>query len=98
MRPDKKKVIDEQWDDERVRSFLDKPPLGEGENPDYSAVLYAYRSMRAEDFGRFIDMFVAAGRDPLARGIAGETVLETIADHRRAEAFREILSAAAGRA
>lgn len=98
MRPDKKKVIDEQWDDERIRSFLDKPPLGEGEDPDYSAVLYAYRSMRPEDFGRFIDMFVAAGRDPSARGAAGETVLETIASHRRADGFREILSATEKRA
>jgi hypothetical protein len=48
--------------------------------------------MRPEDFSRFIEMFVAAGRDPLARGMAGETLLETIADHRRAGPFREILS------
>lgn len=93
MRPDKQKVVNEQWDDARIRSFLEKAPLGDDENPDYSAVLYAYRSMRPEDFGRFIEMFVAAGRDPHARGQAGETVLETIASHRHAGPFRTVLEA-----
>ena len=95
MRPDKQKVVNEQWDEARIRSFLDKAPLGDDENPDYSAVLYAYRSMRPEDFARFIDMFLAAGRDPHARGRDGETVLETIASHRHAGPFREVLEAAA---
>ena len=93
MRPDKQKVINELWDQERIRSFLDKAPLGDGEDPDYSAVLYAYRSMRPEDFARFIDMFVAAGRNPHARNVHGETVLETIAGHRHAGPFRETLAA-----
>ena len=91
MRPDKKKVIDEPWDDARVASFLAKGPLGAERSVDFSALLYAYRSMRAEDFARFVAMFLAAGRDLNARSNNGETLLATIDGHRRAEPFRQIL-------
>ena len=91
MRPDKKKVNDEIWDDARIDDFLAKAPLGADENPDFSAVLYAYRSMRAEDFARFIERFRGAGRDPHARGRDGKTVAEVIAAHGKAEPFLAIL-------
>lgn len=91
MRPDKQKVVDEVWDDARIRGFLDKGPLGPGIDADFSALLYAYRSMRPEDFRVFIDQFQRAGRNLDARGEAGETLRELIADHRRAEPFRRIL-------
>jgi len=91
MRPDKQQIIDEVWDDARIRGFLDKAPLGDGEDPDFSALLYAYRSMRPEDFAIFIDLFLAAGRDLNARGRLGATLLETIAGHRHGAPFREIL-------
>jgi hypothetical protein len=91
MRPDKEKVVDEVWDDARVESFLDKAPMGAEASRDYSALLYAYRSMRPADFERFIVDFCAAGRDVDARSNAGETLLATIASHRHGAAFREIL-------
>ena len=91
MRPDKQKVVDEVWDDARIRGFLDKSPLGEGVDPDFSALLYAYRSMRPEDFKVFIGHFQRAGRDLDARGEFGETLAELIADHRHAGPFRRIL-------
>ena len=97
VRPDKQKVVDEVWDDARIRGFLDKAPLGAGVDPDFSALLYAYRSMRPEDFGVFIEYFTQAGRNLDARGEAGETLAESIADHRRAEPFRRILQDAAAR-
>lgn len=95
MRPDKKKVIDEVWDDARIEGFLDKPPMG-GEPADYSVLLNAYRAMRPHDFERFIAAYVAAGRDPAARSSAGHTLRETIADHRHAGPFRQILESAGG--
>ncbi len=91
MRPDKKKVIDEVWDDARLEDFLSKAPLGADEDPDFSAVLYAYRSMRVEDFGRFIERFKGAGRNPQAPGRDGRTVAEVIASHGKAEPFLAIL-------
>lgn len=96
VRPDKQKVVDEVWDDARIRGFLDKAPLGEGVDPDFSALLYAYRSMRPEDFRVFIDYFTQAGRDLHARGETGETLAEVIARHRRAGPFTRILADAAG--
>lgn len=90
MRPDKAKVVDEVWDEARIAEFLDKPPLGD-EPPDYSTLLYAYRSMRPEDFERFVLLFLDAGRNLNERGRDGRTVLALIDGHRKARAFREIL-------
>ncbi len=92
MRPDKEKVVDEVWDDARIDEFLSKSPLGPGEDPDYSAVLYAYRSMRAEDFERFISRFKAQDRNVHAVGRDGKTVSEVIAAHAGAEPFLRALS------
>lgn len=95
MRPDKQKVVDEVWDDARVESYLHKPPMGE-EPADYSVLLNAYRSMRAADFERFIARYVAAGRDPAARGRAGHSLKETIRGHRHAAPFVRVLEAVGG--
>ncbi len=91
MRPDKQKVVDEVWDDERIESFLDKTPMGEESSRDFSALLNAYRSMRPGDFERFLERFKALGRELDARSNDGQTLLELIADHRHGEDFREIL-------
>lgn len=95
LRPDKQKVVDEVWDDARVESFLHKQPMGD-ETADFSVLLNAYRSMRPEDFQRFMAMYTAAGRDPAARNRRGATLRETIAGHRHGEPFRRILEAAGG--
>ena len=92
MRPDKEKVIDEIWDDERIQGFLDKSAMGDEQSRDHSALLYAYRSMRPGDFERFIAQFVAADRDLNATSNDGRTLLQTIADHRHGKPFREILA------
>jgi hypothetical protein len=92
MRPDKQKVIDEAWDDERIESFLAKSPMGDEQDLDYSVLLNAYRSMRPGDFARFIERFTAQGRDLNARSNEGQTLLALIADHRHGEPFREILT------
>ena len=93
-RPDKAKVVDEVWDEQRIRSFLDKAPLAAGMDPDFSVLLHAYRSMRPDDFRFFIDCFRQAGRNLEAENDAGETLLSVIAQHRLAWPFRNILVAA----
>ncbi len=92
MRKDKLKVLEEVWDDARVGEFLDKAPLGD-ENLSYSRLLYAYRSMRAEDFARFVPRFIASGGDINATNLAGQTLLEVIEAHTKSAPFRKILSA-----
>jgi len=93
MRADKPKVVDEIWDDERIQSFLHKPVMGDERSEDYSALLFAYRSMRAEDFARFLEFFTAAGRDINALSNNGETLLALIEPHRHAAPFRQALTA-----
>ena len=97
MRPDKAKVIDEVWDEQRIRSFLDKAPLASGMDPDFSALLYAYRSMRPGDFEVFLDWFRQAGRNIDAEDDHGRTLLDIIEQHRPAQPFRDILNAAGAR-
>ena len=94
VRPDKQKVIDEVWDDDRILSFLDKGQFGSEPDQDFGCLLHAYRSMRADDFVRFLAAFKAAGRNLNATSRSGETLLELIADHAQSEEFRAALRAA----
>ena len=95
MRPDKKKVINEVWDTQRIKSFLDKAPMGQEVDADYSILLFAYRSMRADDFAEFIGYYQGEGHDLNAKSNAGETLLQTICTHRHAQPFMDILKRAA---
>ena len=66
MRKDKQKVLDEVWDDDRVRGFLTKSvPVQSGQplpgDADFYVLRHAYQSMRPDDFERFLDYFTAAG-------------------------------------
>lgn len=96
MKKDKAKVLDEQWDDERVASFL-APRPGDGSRPDHRLLLRAYQSMRAADFARFIPLFVQAGRDLSAPGPDGRTVLEEIREHRYGTDYAAIIEDALNR-
>jgi hypothetical protein len=91
-RPDKPKVVDEVWDDDRVKSFLhadaDVPCV------DFYVLLKAYQGMRAHDFERFTGFFVEAGRDLDARNEQGQTLVTVITQHRHARPFIESLLAA----
>jgi hypothetical protein len=91
MRPDKKTITDEVWDDARVRSFLaPRAPQG-GDDPDFVLLLNAYRSMRPEDFARFVDFYREAGHDLNPRNESGQRFIEFITPHRHAAAFIDIL-------
>ncbi len=92
-RKDKKVVVDEVWTPERVRSFLDLEPPQDWD-ADFNVLLRAYRSMRAEDFALFIDMFVAAGRSLDARGPHGKTILEIVTEHPNSAAYARSLQGA----
>lgn len=94
MRKDKEKVLDEQWDDERVASFL-QPRPGDPENSDYAILLRAYQSMRESDFARFVPLFSEAGRDVNAAGPDGRPLIELLAEHRYGAGYAAILDAAA---
>lgn len=93
LRKDKKKVIGEHFDDERIRSFLDYLPP-EGVNADFHVLEKAYRGMIAENFVTFVKLFVEAGRDINAKDPSGRTLLEQIGEHRHGEEYADALRAA----
>ncbi len=94
-RKDKKQVIGEPMTDEQVQAFLHTLPE-RGMNPDYHSLLRAYRSLRAQDFGRFLGFFLAEGRNLNAAGPDGRTLLETISDHQQSAEYADILTQAGG--
>ena len=89
-RKDKKKVLGEDWSDERVAAFLTATPADETD-PDFYVLDRAYISMREQDFERFIQMFVAAGRNLNARNQNGDTLLTLADQHANSGEFVEIL-------
>ncbi|MBP8925637.1 MAG: PA4642 family protein [Pseudomonadales bacterium] len=90
QRKEKKKVVDEVWTPERVRSFVElRPP--EGLDADFHRLRRAYQSMRLDDFADFIELFLAAGGRLDARGPEQQTLLEELARHRRGAEFAAIL-------
>lgn len=93
LRKDKKKVIGETFDNERIKSFFDYP-APEGIDPDFHVLEKAYRGMREENFETFVAFFVEQGRDLNAPGPDGKTFLQTIRDHRPAEDYVKTLEQA----
>ena len=90
MRKDKEKVLDEVWTEERVRSFLEVRSHDDVEE-DFHMLLKAYQSMRAEDFAKFVKMFVEDGRSLDSTDPRGRTVLSIVQTHRRSGEYADIL-------
>lgn len=93
LRKDKEKVLGEIFDDARIATFLDYPaPLGV--NADFHLLEKAYRGMRGENFGTFVTLFMAAGKDINATGADGKTFLQTVKTHRNGAEYVLALEAA----
>lgn len=92
-RPDKQKVIDEVWDDARVRSFLDRDPADPETSRDFFRLWQAYQAMRPGDFRRFLQVFREDGGDVDAPDRRGRTLATFIAPHRHADDFIDALVA-----
>ncbi len=91
MRKDKEKVLDEVWDDARVRSFLNVRSHS-GDSDDFHCLQRAYQSMREDDFRRFLVFFTEAGRDVNATSASGETVLSIVKGHRLGGGYADALA------
>lgn len=86
VKKDKQKVEDEKRSDEQLAFFLKaQPPVGV--NRDYHVLVLAYRSMKPDEFARFVPLFKASGLDVNAVGPQGKTVAQVIADHRYGQAY-----------
>lgn len=90
LKKDKKKVLGEHFDDERIKGFLLlQPPAGT--DPDFHVLEKAYRGMIAENFATFIQFFVAAGRNLNATNPRGQTILDIVRQHRHADEYIDVL-------
>ncbi|HQV22519.1 MAG: PA4642 family protein [Moraxellaceae bacterium] len=86
-------TFNEQWSDERVKSYLNRQ-APTGENADFNALYIAYKHMRPADFERFLVFFKADGRDVNAKNAQGLTFAELIKQHPHAREFVALLDAA----
>lgn len=89
-RKDKKKVIGEPMSDEQIRAFLGGQPES-GLNADFHLLQRAYRSLREEDFDRFLDAFAETGGKVDATDPAGRTLADIIANHGQSAGYLAIL-------
>jgi hypothetical protein len=90
MTKDKEVVVDEVWTETRIREFLDVKPA-EAVEADFHALLKAYQQMRADDFGKFVAMFIEQGRNVNARNPQGRTVLSYIREHAKSGEYAQTL-------
>ena len=90
LKKDKEKVIDEVWNEDRVKEFLNVTPAEDVE-ADFHILLKAYQSMRADNFRDFIRFYKEEGRDVNAKDQQGRTVLSYVLEHRTSNEFAEIL-------
>ena len=81
LKKDKQKVLDEHFDDERIRTFLNYEPYGEVDS-DYHVLEKAYRGMIPENFATFVRFFIDSERNINAKNPQGKTFLQTICPHR----------------
>jgi len=88
--PSQPKVEGEEWSDERIKAFLELKPLDDT-HPDYHVLIEAYQYMVPEFFSRFIDFFVAAGRDINALSPDNETMCSRMSQHQRAQPYLDLL-------
>ena len=93
MKKDKKQIIGEELSDEQIKSYLWVQPYGEG-SVDFQLLMRAYRGLRDDDFTRWVNFFVAEGRDINAKDVDGKTLLSIISTHRHAVGYVEALKAA----
>ena len=80
LKKDKKKVLGEFFDEDRIREFLTYE-APEGVSNDFHLLERAYRGMQAENFVTFLQIFRAEGHDINAQNGAGKTLLELVKQH-----------------
>jgi hypothetical protein len=90
MAKDKEVVVDEVWTEARIRDFLDVKPA-EAVEADFHALLKAYQQMRADDFAKFVALFIEQGRNINARNPQGRTVLSYVREHTKSVEYAQTL-------
>ena len=93
MRKDKKQVIGEEIGDDAIKLFLSVEPADDMP-PSLHKLVKAYRSLRIDDFERFLTFFKDAGFDLNAKDAQGQDFVALIKDQRLAEPYIDAINAA----
>lgn len=93
MRKDKKQVIGEEISDDAIRLFLGVEPADDTP-PSLHKLVKAYRSLRIDDFEKFLGFFKEAGYDLGAKDAKGNDFIALIQDQRLAEPYIDAINAA----
>jgi len=93
QKKDKEKVFGGDWSEAQLREFINVESH-DGTDPDYLAVIRAYRHMVPATFEQYIKLFVAEGHNVNAANLDGESLLTTIAGHTQGAEYAEVLKAA----
>lgn len=87
---EKEVVVDEVWTEARIREFLDVKSAEQIE-ADFHMLMKSYQAMRADDFEKFVAMFLEQGHNINARDPKGKTVLSYVREHRKSDEYVQIL-------
>jgi hypothetical protein len=93
QKKDKEKVFGGEWTEAQLREFL-TVESHDGTDPDYIAVIRAYRYMEAPTFAEYLALFKAEGHNLNAVNLEGISILGTIGSHTRSESYAEALKEA----
>ena len=93
LKKDKQKVLGENFDDARIKTFLDIEPYGDT-SADFHILEKAYRGMKADNFATLLKFFCAQGRDLNATNSEGKTLLAIVSEHRQSEEYATALKQA----
>lgn len=88
--PSQPKVLDEDWSDDRVRSFLTLQPFDDSP-VNFHRLNKAYQAMVLADFSRFVGFFIEQGGDLNEVGADGRNMLDMVSSHGRGEGYANCL-------
>lgn len=86
-------VRDEWWSDERIRSFLELESSAD-EALDFHILSKAYQGMIPEAFSRFIEFFIADGRNINESNASSQTIYSIVSEHKNSAEYGAILKEA----
>lgn len=92
QKKDKEKVFGGDWSVEQLREFMN-PTSHDGTDPDFIAVLQAYRYMVPATFASFAAQFKADGHNLAATNLEGVSMLAVIESHRNGKEYADIIRA-----
>ncbi|MFY9180581.1 MAG: PA4642 family protein [Venatoribacter sp.] len=80
------------WTDEMIARFLHvERRVGDENDPDFDAAIRAYQFIPVWEFHRYLEMFVAEGKNINAKNAKGQTITEYISGHSRSEHYVDLL-------